>query len=216
MSDERADVPRGLSRRQETLKRAFDLAIAVPGFALTFPVIVGAVLAATIDTREWGVFSQVRVGRYGQVFKVHKVRSMKSSSTYSSTVTTSSDVRITRLGAVLRRFKIDELPQLWNVIRGEMSLVGPRPDVPGWADALEGEERIILSIRPGITGPATLAYRNEEDLLSTVDDAEAYNRDVLWPSKCKMNATYVKSWNLGEDIALLVGTVTGRASSVES
>ena len=104
-----------------------------------------------------------------------------------TTVTTTHDVRITRSGAWLRRLKIDELPQLVNVMRGEMSLVGPRPDVPGFADRLEGPDRVVLTVRPGITGPAALAYRHEEEILAGVADPERYNREVIWPDKVRIN-----------------------------
>ena len=104
----------------------------------------------------------------------------------------------------MRRWKIDELPQLLNVIRGDMSLVGPRPDVPGFADRLSGADRVVLSVRPGITGPATLAFRDEERLLTTVADPELHNRTVLWPAKVALNREYVASWSVGGDVQYLV------------
>jgi len=126
---------------------------------------------------------------------------------YETTVTRRGDPRITPLGSLLRRTKIDELPQLWNVLLGDMSFVGPRPDVPGFADILQGEEREMLSIRPGITGPATLKYRDEEELLAAQDDPEGYNRDVIWPDKVKINLNYIRNWSLGRDIGYIVKTV---------
>lgn len=201
-----------LTRRQRFVKRAFDLAIAIPGLILAFPIILAAVIAASFDTREWGLFSQQRVGRWGRPFAVRKIRSMRTSSVNRTTVTTKYDARITRFGSVLRRFKVDELPQLWNVVVGDMSLVGPRPDVPGWADRLEGSELLILSVRPGITGPATIAFRNEEEILSLVDDPETFNSDVLWPAKCRMNMDYIATWRLIDDVNILMRTVIGRAT----
>lgn len=198
---------RGLSPRQRFVKRAFDLVIAVPGFLLTLPLVTVAVLAATVDTREWGVFAQQRIGRHGTTFRVHKIRSMRTSATHATTVTTSGDPRITRLGAVLRRTKIDELPQLWDVITGSMSLVGPRPDVPGWADELRGDDRVVLSVRPGITGPSSLAFRDEERLLSEANDPEKYNRQVIWPEKVRLNHDYIQEWTVSNDIALILKTV---------
>jgi len=154
----------GLSRTQAALKRGFDILGAGSGLLLTFWLIALAWLAASLDTRANGFFIQQRVGRGGRLFKVIKIRTMRVvSGPLQTTVTTVGDARITPLGRLLRRVKIDELPQLLNVLKGDMSFVGLRPDVPGFADALEGEDRLILSVRPGITGPATLKYRNENE-----------------------------------------------------
>ncbi|MBB1058640.1 sugar transferase [Dietzia sp. B19] len=203
-------VPRGLSRRQAALKRAFDLSVSVPGMILTFPITLAAVVLATFDTREFGIFSQVRIGSEGKPFTIHKIRSMKSSKTLTTTVTSSSDPRITRLGSILRRTKVDELIQLWDVALGRMSIVGPRPDVPGWADELVGDDRIVLSVRPGITGPAALYFRNEEQLLSTVPNKEKFNREVVWPKKVELNANYVREWSLFSDLAIIARTLFPR------
>lgn len=124
-----------------------------------------------------------------------------------TTVTTSNDKRITPLGAKLRRWKLDELPQLWNVLKGEMSLVGPRPDVPGFADKLEGTDRELLQLQPGITGPATLKYRNEEELLAGSDDPERFNAEVIWPDKVRINLSYLNGWSLKKDLAIIYETV---------
>ena len=134
---------------------------------------------------------------------------MRSSDTVSTVVTTSTDPRITPLGRFWRRTKIDELPQLFNVLIGNMSFVGPRPDVPGFADLLEGEDRVILSVRPGITGPATLKYRNEESLLASVDDPEAYNREVIFPDKVRINREYIENWSFWRDMRYIFTTIFG-------
>lgn len=126
-----------------------------------------------------------------------------------TTVTTTGDIRITQLGAKLRRWKLDELPQLWNVLKGDMSFVGPRPDVPGFMDRLQGEDRAILTLRPGITGPATLKYRNEEEILSKVPDPETYNSEVIWPDKVKINLQYLHNWSLIGDLRYIKQTVIG-------
>ena len=207
MSERYPGIPRGLSRRQEASKRAFDLILAIPGFLITFPLVAAAVIAATIDTGEWGVFSQHRVGRSGILFRVHKVRTMRTSGQHTTTVTTSSDTRITKLGAAMRLLKIDELPQLWNVVTGSMSLVGPRPDVAGWADQLKDDDRVIISVRPGITGPASLAFRREESLLAAAEDPESYNRTEIWPEKVRLNRAYIRDWSLGNDIRTIVETL---------
>lgn len=208
MSDSRyPGVPRGLSRRQEVLKRAFDLSVSVPGLILTFPITLAAAILATFDTKECGIFSQIRIGYGGKPFTMHKIRSMKSSTTVTTTVTSSSDPRITRLGSLLRRTKVDELIQLWDVAVGNMSIVGPRPDVPGWADEVVGDDRIILSVRPGITGPAALYFRNEEQLLSSVPNKEKFNSEVVWPKKVELNKTYVRKWSLLGDLAIIAQTI---------
>lgn len=173
----------------------------------TAPIMALGVVASTVSTRQWGVFSQERIGRDGQPFRVHKVRSMRRIDGLTTTVTAGTDPRITRVGAWLRRLKIDELPQLVNVVRGEMSLVGPRPDVAGWADTLEGADRIVLSVRPGITGPASVVYRHEEGLLAAAEDPEAYNRDVIWPDKVRLNREYVETWSLRSDLRWIFATL---------
>lgn len=195
-----------LTKRDEMLKRIFDLGLATIGILVTAPVTIVAVLLASVDTRQSGLFRQERVGRNGATFGVLKIRTMRRSA-QTTTVTTSNDSRITSLGRLLRKWKIDELPQLVNVLRGEMSLVGPRPDVRGFADLLEGNDRRILSVRPGITGPSSLAYRHEQELLAGVSDPVAYNRDVLWPAKVRINLDYVDNYSLRTDIRCIVGTV---------
>jgi lipopolysaccharide/colanic/teichoic acid biosynthesis glycosyltransferase len=118
--------------------------------------------------------------------------------------------RITPLGAKLRKYKLDELPELWNVLKGDMSFVGPRPDVPGYADALKGEDREVLSLRPGITGPASLKYRNEEVLLATVEDPQKYNDEVIFPDKVRLNRYYLHHYSFWMDIRMVFATVLGR------
>lgn len=207
-AENRAAAP-GLTRRQQALKRTFDFLGAAGGLLLTFWLIALAWLLATLDTRQNGFFVQARVGQYGRRFKVVKIRTMRPSAALTTTVTTGNDPRITSLGRFLRRTKIDELPQLFNVLLGQMSFVGPRPDVPGFADRLEGEERAMLSLRPGITGPATLAYRHEEELLNGQPDPERYNREVIWPDKVRLNLDYIRRWSLLGDIRYIWRTVVG-------
>jgi lipopolysaccharide/colanic/teichoic acid biosynthesis glycosyltransferase len=203
-------VPEQLSFGARAAKRAFDVIASGAGLLVCGPLIVLLAIAARADTRASGIFSQRRVGRYGRVFTVHKLRTMRAGSRTDDTVTVRGDVRVTRLGAWLRRWKLDELPQLWNVFRGDMSFVGPRPDVEGFADALTGDDRVILSIRPGITGPATLAFRNEEELLARQADPIAYNRDVVFPMKVALNRAYVRDYTFLGDLRYIVATVLGR------
>jgi lipopolysaccharide/colanic/teichoic acid biosynthesis glycosyltransferase len=134
---------------------------------------------------------------------------MKSVKGVGTTVTTSKDSRITTSGAFFRKTKIDELPQLFNVLFGSMSFVGPRPDVAGFADMLEGEDRIILSVRPGITGPASLKYKDEEILLSSQDNPEYYNKNVIWKDKVQINKKYVSEWSFKKDIIYIIKTILG-------
>lgn len=204
-----AAIPQGLSNRQALLKRGFDLLGASIGLLLTGWLIGLAWIAATADTRRNGFFAQERVGRQGRVFRVVKIRTMRPALGLDTTVTTGHDPRITRLGRFFRRTKIDELPQLWNVLLGQMSFVGPRPDVPGFADRLTGEDRVVLSIRPGITGPATLKYRDEETILANQSDPEAYNRDVIFPDKVKINRQYIENWSLLDDFRYIWRTAVG-------
>jgi lipopolysaccharide/colanic/teichoic acid biosynthesis glycosyltransferase len=190
-------------------KRLFDITLATVGIVLTLPIMLIAWLVSSVETRSNGLFMQERIGKEGKIFKVCKIKTMKTIAGEDSTVTTSTDSRITKSGAFFRKTKIDELPQLFNVLMGQMSFVGPRPDVPGFADKLEGEDRIILSVRPGITGPATLKYRNEAELLSLQEDPERYNREVIWPDKVAINREYVENWSFEKDMQYLMETVKG-------
>jgi lipopolysaccharide/colanic/teichoic acid biosynthesis glycosyltransferase len=199
--------PAELGRFQAFQKRAFDIFFSVLGLLAAWWLILLAWLAACRDTRSNGFFIQERVGLNGEVFRVVKIKTMRPVAAFHTTVTRRGDPRITPLGAFFRRTKIDELPQLWNVLLGHMSFVGPRPDVPGFADTLRGEERAMLSIRPGITGPATLKYRNEEELLAAQDDPEAYNREIIWPDKVRINLEYIREWSLWNDCCYIFRTI---------
>ena len=198
-----------LTRSQQQVKRLFDGLLAAAMLLVLWPLIAIAWMIASIETRSNGMFAQQRIGRYGQLFTVYKIKTMRSLLGIDTTVTARGDRRITRSGALLRHTKIDELPQLWNVLIGEMSFVGPRPDVPGFADKLEGKDRVVLSVRPGITGPASLKYRNEEAILAEQQDPERYNREVIWPDKVAMNRRYIENWSFKNDIMYLIKTVTG-------
>ena len=199
--------PVALSPAQRALKRSFDFIISLLGLLGVSWLIAIAWVLATLDTGANGFFVQHRVGRGGRLFKVIKIRTMRAHGGSMSTVTTAVDPRVTRLGRFWRKTKIDELPQLFNVILGQMSFVGPRPDVPGFADCLQGEDRIILELRPGITGPATLAYRHEEALLASVSDPERYNREVVYPDKVRINREYAQHWSFWGDIRYILKTL---------
>lgn len=194
-----------MTRRDFAIKRAFDIVTAMIGLAVLWPVIAVAWILAKRDTGASGFFRQQRVGRGGNLFPVVKLRTMRAIE--GTTVTTASDNRITPLGARLRRYKLDELPQLWNVLIGNMSFVGPRPDVPGFLDRLEGADRELLKLRPGITSPASLKYRNEEDILAGVDNPERYNAEVIWPDKVRINLDYMHGWRFSRDISCILQTI---------
>lgn len=196
-----------MNRFDFAVKRGFDIIFAAVGLAFLWPVITLTWVLAGRDTGASGFFRQERVGRGGKVFRVVKLRTMRPIG--GTSITTAGDPRITPLGARLRRYKLDELPQLWNVLTGAMSFVGPRPDVPGFMDKLDGAERELLKLRPGITGPATLKYRNEEEILASVDDPEAFNSDVIWPDKLQLNLDYMHNWSLKKDLCYIVRTIFG-------
>lgn len=191
------------------VKYLFDRIASLLGLLLLWPVML--VIALLVKVRMPGgpaLFSQLRVGKDGRLFTMYKFRTM-SPEGGGSTVSVAGDVRITPLGAKLRRYKLDELPQLWNVLRGDMSFVGPRPDVPGYADQLQGEDREMLQLRPGITGPASLKYRNEEEILASVPDPERYNDEVIFPDKVRINRYYLHHYSFWTDLRIIIATLTG-------
>ncbi|MBW3672178.1 MAG: sugar transferase [Acidobacteria bacterium] len=198
---------RGPTPGQRAAKRAFDLVLSALGLLLTGWLILLAFIIASLDTRRNGFFTQERIGLHGRRFRVIKIRTMRHDPAITTTVTSDHDPRITRVGRLFRKTKIDELPQLINVLRGDMSFVGPRPDVPGFADELEGNDRIILSVRPGITGPATLQFRDEEAELATQLDPESYNREVIWREKVRINRAYVENYRFWRDVAYIIRTI---------
>jgi lipopolysaccharide/colanic/teichoic acid biosynthesis glycosyltransferase len=204
-------VKNALSPCERILKRTLDVTLAAVLLLATGWIILAAWIAASISTGQNGMFLQERIGRYGRPFKVIKIRTMRPAAPGESAthVTTSRDPRITPLGAWLRRTKIDELPQILNVLLGQMSFVGPRPDMAGFADQLQGEDRAVLNLRAGITGPATLLFRNEEELLAGQTDPEAYNREVIWPRKVAINLDYIRTYSIWKDIRYIMQTAIG-------
>ena len=200
------------------LKWLFDKLASLFGLLFLSPVLL--VVAILIKVKMPGpvLFCQKRVGQYGKLFTVYKFRSMTvkaeasvaSRDSDATSIASTEQNRITPLGEKLRRYKLDELPELWNVLKGDMSFVGPRPDVPGYADQLQGEERDILKLKPGITGPASLKYRNEEELLASVDNPAQYNDEVIFPDKVKLNLYYLKHYSCIKDIQMIICTVLGK------
>lgn len=213
------------------LKHLFDRLVALIGLSFLWPVLILVIILIKIKMPGGpAFFTQKRVGRYGKLFTMHKFRSMTVSHNGSS-VSVAGESRITPLGATLRKYKIDELPELWDVLIGNMSLVGPRPDVPGYADQLQGDERRVLELRPGITGPASLKYRDEEELLADVRNkmvegrclpqeqidsmkdqelAVWYNDHVIYPDKVRINLYYLDHYSFLKDIQMILCTVLGK------
>lgn len=189
------------------IKRIFDFSSSLLGLVILFPLLILISFAIKIGSSGPILFSQKRVGKDGKQFILIKFRSMMINQQSNNTATAKGDDRITTIGVFLRKYKLDELPELWNVLKGEMSLVGPRPDVPGYADNLKGEDRKILKLRPGITGTASLKYVNEEEILSAQDDPQKYNDEVIFPDKVKVNLEYYKNQSLWLDIKIIFATI---------
>ena len=200
-------------------KILFDKFFALFGLIMLSPVYL--IVAILIKVKMPGpiLFCQKRVGQHGRLFTVYKFRSMTvskqaetvdKSSKDGTSIAAEEQNRITPLGEKLRRYKLDELPELWNVLSGDMSFVGPRPDVPGYADKLEGKDRDILKLKPGITGPASLKYRNEEELLAKVDNPKQYNDEVIYPDKVRINLYYLNHYSFMKDIQMIICTVLGK------
>lgn len=194
------------------LKRAFDVAASLGLLAALSPLMVLIAIAVRMTSTGPAFFRQERVGRRGATFRIHKFRSMTQVHD-GALVSPTGDSRVTRFGTVLRRTKLDELPQLIDVLLGDMSLVGPRPEVPEYAAHWPSADRaVILSVRPGITDPASLAFRHEADLLARVQDPHEYYRDVLLPEKSAMYVEYVRNWSFAGDLVILLRTVSSVVS----
>jgi len=197
-----------MNNKKFYLKYTFDFIVALIGFIITSPIILISYLVASIETGESGFFTQKRVGKNNQIFKIIKVKTMKSDTDLKTNVTTDKDPRITSSGRFFRKTKIDELPQLINILKGEMSFVGPRPDVPEIINTMNEEDKeIILSVRPGITGPASLKYENEEEILAAKDNPEKYNKEVIFPDKVRINKEYIENYSFFKDIYYILKTI---------
>lgn len=189
-------------------KRVFDVVCSVLGLALLAPLLLAIGLWVRLDSPGPAVFRQTRVGRFGVPFTIHKFRTMRAEP--GAAITVGADPRITRAGLVLRASKLDELPQLWDVLRGAMSLVGPRPELPRYVELYPAvlRER-VLSVRPGITDPASLAFSHEAELLAAAADPEREYREVILPAKLRLSADYAARASLATDLALILRTVAG-------
>ena len=205
------------------LKYLFDRIFSLLGLIILSPVMLAVAVLIRVKMGGPVLFKQERVGKDGKLFTIFKFRTMEEGQDEFS-ISMVGDQRILPLGIKLRKYKLDELPQLWNVLKGKMSFVGPRPDVPGYADLLQGNDREMLKLRPGITGPASLKYRNEEDLIADyVKQAKAqgdtrserdialwYNDNVLWPDKVRINCYYASHYSFLKDIEMIFCTVLGK------
>ena len=191
------------------LKRCFDFILSFIGLLLAIPVINIIAALIYIYSGSPAFFSQKRIGRFGKHFTLFKFRTMVKNVNQleGDSITVRNDPRITPIGKFLRKWKLDELPTLWNIVRGDMSFVGPRPDVSGYADKLKNNDKRILQIRPGITGPATLKYANEEQLLAEVENPIKYNDEVIFPDKVRINLEYMDNWSLWKDIIIIFRTI---------
>ena len=206
------------------LKYIFDRVVALIGLLVLWPLLL--IVAVLVKVKMPGgpaFFVQKRVGKNGRLFDCHKFRTMMVDH-HGSTVSVAGDSRITPFGATLRHYKVDELPGLWDVLIGNMSFVGPRPDVPGYADKLLGEDRDVLKLRPGITGPATLKYRLEDEMISEYvaqkqasgdtrsmqEIAVDYNDSVIYPDKVRLNCYYYRHYSFIKDIQMIICTVLGK------
>lgn len=191
-------------------KYLFDRIMAFVGLVVLSPILFVVWILIRIKMPDGpAVFTQKRVGKGGRLFTMYKFRSMSAHHS-GSTVSVAGESRITPLGAKLRRYKLDELPELWNVLIGDMSFVGPRPDVPGYADKLEGDDRRVLQLRPGITGPASLKYRDEEVLLAAQANPQEFNDKVIYPDKVRINLYYLDHYSFVADIKMIIATVLGK------
>ena len=192
-----------ITKSQLRVKRSFDLMFAILLIpVLIIPIIVFVVIA-TLDTGQIGLFLQKRIGQHGKLFHIYKIRTLRK----EKHVLGHLDLSATRFGKLLRQYKLDELPQIFNVLIGNMGFVGPRPDVLGFADVLEDEDRMILKVKPGITGPATLKYKDEESILSQQLDPETYNRTIIWPDKVEINKKYIENYSFSLDLSFILKSI---------
>jgi len=189
------------------MKRLFDFMTSLIGIIVLSPIFIILSILVKMYSEGSVFFVQDRIGKNGKIFQMIKFRSMTVIQSSNSTISIKGDIRITKIGVFLRKYKLDELPELWNVLKGDMSLVGPRPDVCGYADNLTGLDRKILELRPGITGVASLKYYNEEDVLAAQDNPLKFNDEVIYPDKVRLNLDYYYNNNLWIDIKIIFATI---------
>ncbi|MBS5938021.1 sugar transferase [Clostridium sp.] len=197
-----------MSKLNQGIKRCFDVIVSLLGIIILSPVFIIVSIAIKLDSKGDVFFLQKRVGRYGKEFNIYKFRTMVTDAEkLGKQITVGKDNRITKVGASLRKFKIDELPQLFNVFKGDMSLVGPRPEVPKYVALYNEEQKRVLSVRPGITDIASLRYKDENDILGEVENPEEYYIKVIMKDKLDLNLEYIEKSNLLFDIYLIIKTI---------
>ncbi len=204
------DIEETLAKKkgQLAVKRAADVALSLAGLAVLSPVLLVCAAAIKLDSPGPVFYRQVRVGRGGRAFRIFKLRTMTDGADRRGPeITVGGDARITRVGAVLRKYKLDELAQLINVLLGDMSFVGPRPEVPRYVSLYSAEQRKVLLVRPGITDIASIAYRNENGLLAGSDDPERAYVETVMPAKLELNRQYIESFSLAGDVRLIFRTI---------
>ena len=193
-------------------KRGFDVAVSSLGLLVLAPAMLAIAAWIRLDSAGPVLFRQDRVGRHGRVFRIHKFRTMRADAA-GPLLTVGDDRRVTRAGVWLRRTKLDELPQLWNVLRGDMSLVGPRPEVPHYVALYTAAQRAVLLVRPGLTDPASLAWADEAATLATFSDPHRAYADVVMPQKLELSLTYLERRTVWSDLAVVMRTVAHVARS---
>ncbi|MBR5958159.1 MAG: sugar transferase [Salinivirgaceae bacterium] len=190
------------------VKWIFDRMVALVAIIALLPLFVIIALVVLVANGRPVFFKQIRIGQGGKKFVMVKFRTMAG--VEENSISTLDSSRITKTGDFLRRTKLDELPELWNILKGDMSLVGPRPDVPGYADQLTGDDRVILKLKPGLTGIASLKYRNEDDILKQQPNPQEYNDTVIWPDKVRLNKIYIECQSLWLDLKIILYTALGK------
>ena len=192
----------------QIIKRVCDFILSLIGIIVLSPIFIIVSIAIKLDSKGKILFLQKRVGRYGKEFNIYKFRTMVSNAEkLGKQITVGNDNRITKVGAFLRKYKIDELPQLFNVLKGDMSLVGPRPEVPKYVKLYSDEQKKVLNVRPGITDMASLRYKDENEILGKVDNPEEYYINVIMKDKLKLNLEYIEKSNIFFDLYLIIKTV---------
>ena len=194
-------------QKKSILKRIIDIFLSILAIILLSPLLVVLSIFIKYTSKGPVFFIQERVGKEGRIFKMIKFRTMYVIQNSNSKISIKGDVRVTKIGVFLRRYKLDELPELMNVLLGQMSFVGPRPDVPGYADKLVGNDRSVLKLRPGITGPASLKYSNEEEILAQQKNPQLYNDQVIYPDKVRINLDYYQNQSIWLDIKIIFATL---------
>ncbi len=192
------------------LIRFFDIVFACIGLVIFSPIFIIIAIAIKVDTDGPVFYKQTRVGRFGKAFSIYKFRSMSVVQNQQLLITTSNDTRITKAGKWLRKYKLDELPQLYNVLKGEMSFVGPRPEVKKYTDLYKASQQIVLSIRPGITDYASLVYKQEQELLSNTEDPERMYIETILPRKIRLNKLYLNKMDVGNYFSIILLTIINR------